>query len=105
VLTAIRTATGSGTGSETAVGVRVVERLATGSGAGTEDAIASFFSTFTVTATGSGTGTETASGTKVVMKTASGSGTGTQTTTETVVFVLILDDATRGLLNTSTLGY
>jgi len=105
VLTAIRTATGSGTGSETAVGVRVVERSATGSGAGTEDAIASFFSTFTVTATGSGTGTETASGTKVVMKTASGSGTGTQTTTETVVFVLILDDATRGLLNTSTLGY
>ena len=105
VLTAIRTATDSGTGSETAVGVRVVERSATGSGVGTDDAIASFFSTFTVTATGSGTGTETASGTKVVMKTASGDGTGTQTTTETLVYVFILDDATRGLLNTSTLGY
>lgn len=105
VVTAIRTATGSGAGSQAAVGVRVVTRLATGSGAGTQNATASFFTTFAVTATGSGTGTQTALGTKAVLKTASGTGTGTQTTTQTVVFVLILNDATRGLLNTSTLGY
>lgn len=87
----LRTATGSGTGTQTASGARVgntVSRTATGSGAGTQTA--SPLRVVLRGATASGAGTQTASGSVTagaVTRTASGSGTGTQTASRLVVRV------------------
>ena len=96
--------TGSATTGNTAVGLHVAPRTATGAGTGTQTSAARN-ATQNRTATGSGTGTQTAVGAKVVSRTATGSGTGSATANRTVTFVMILDDATRGVLDTSTLGY
>ena len=96
--------TGSATTGDTAVGLHVAPRTATGSGAGTQTADARN-ATQNRTATGSGTGSETAVGAKLASRTATGDGTGGSSSTETITFVMILDDATRGILDTSTLGY
>ena len=73
-----RTATGSGTGTESSTGVRfaVLDRTATGSGTGTESATGEFTTPAIIsrTADGSGLGTETAVGSRVIAKIARGIG-------------------------------
>jgi hypothetical protein len=124
--TATKTATGSGTGSQTATGIKIKDRTAIGTGSATagdsadglhiapRTASGSGLGTQTAdarnatqnrTATGSGAGSETAVGAKLFSRTATGNGAGGSSSTETVTFVMILDDATRGILDTSTLGY
>ena len=74
--TLVRTASASGLGSESAIGVRVVPRTATGSGVG--GGSASYTEILIRTATGSGAGT-TGGGTSellIAKRTASGSGAG-----------------------------
>jgi len=72
----VATATGSGTGSETAIGVRLVLRTATGSGTGTESA--NYLEVLPRTATGSGSATagSTATGLLIAIRAATGSGIG-----------------------------
>ena len=79
VSTRFRTATGSGTGTESASGaiVVLVDRTASGSGSSSETATSQI--TPSRTATGSGTGTETATASKTLFRTAVGSGLGTST--------------------------
>jgi len=76
----VATATGSGTGSQTAVGVRVVLRTATGSGTGTESA--NYVEVLPRTATGSGSATagSTATGLLIAIRTATGSGSSSSAT-------------------------
>ena len=75
VITRLRTATGSGTGTESVTGVRVKVRTATGSGTGTSTASGEHI--HARTATGSGTGSATVISLITRSRTATGSGTGT----------------------------
>jgi hypothetical protein len=72
----VRFATGSGTGSETAVGVRVVPRTATGSGSGSSSV--AYFEILSRSATGTGLGSSGggATGLLTAIRTANGSGIG-----------------------------
>jgi hypothetical protein len=79
VLIPVRTATGSGVGSGTGVDIVVSVRTATGSGTGTGTGV--WLLTSIRTATGSGTGTQTGVGARINRRTATGSGTGTGTAT------------------------
>ena len=76
----VRTATGSGAGTQTAVGVRVVQRTATGSGTGTSTA--NYIEILPRSATGSGVGTSGggASGLLTAIRSATGSGIGSSST-------------------------
>ena len=74
-----RTATGSGTGASTTVGLHVSPRTATGSGTGTSTTTGLHVSPRT--ATGSGTGTSTTTKIVVGIRTATGSGVGASTAT------------------------
>ena len=105
IVVAIRTATGSGLGTETANGLHTSPRGAVGSGSATAGDTAVALVTSIRTATGSGVGSSTATTVLSHVRQASGSGTGSSSSTEALSFVMILNDATRGLLNTSTLGY
>lgn len=103
--TLTKTATGTGTGTQTASGLRIVGKTASGSGSATTGDTAIGVRVVPRTATGSGTGTQTAVGVKVRSATATGSGTGGESATFTIQAVLILDSATKGLLDTNILGY
>lgn len=98
----VATATGSGTGSQTAVGVRVVLRTATGSGTGTESA--NYLEVLPRTATGSGSATagSTATGLLVAIRTATGSGS---SSSATVTFSGKVRTATGSGLGESTVVY
>lgn len=74
-----RTATGSGTGTETATGLHVAPRTSTGSGTGTSTTVNLHLAPRT--ATGSGTGTSTTTQIVVGIRTATGSGVGASTAT------------------------
>jgi len=74
---ATRTATGSGLGTQTAIGARVVVVTATASGSGTASSVAQILRARS--ATGSGTGDATAVALSVRIRTATGSGAGTDT--------------------------
>ena len=76
LLTSLRTATGGGTGTQSATGLETSIRTATGSGTGTESATG--IRLVIVTATGSGAGSQTSTGLRVSLRTATGSGTGTE---------------------------
>lgn len=79
VKTAIRTATGSGTGSATTVSYKTRQRTATGAGTGTSTAVGA--RTLARTATANGTGSATNAQLLTRIRTATGTGLGTQTTT------------------------
>lgn len=100
-----RTATGTGTGSQTATGLRITGKTASGTGGATTGDTAIGVRVAGRDATGTGTGSASATGVIVKIRTASGSGTGSETATNTVQYVLILDSATKGLLDTNILGY
>lgn len=107
-----RTATGSGAGTETAIGrIALLRRTATGSGVGTMDSTGLLVSIRQ--ATGSGTGTESASGYKIVYRhvaNAAGTGsssvfqilsnrrqaTGEGTSSETTAFTIIYNRTATG---------
>ena len=72
--TLTKTATGSGAGTQTAVGVRLVGKTASGTGSATAGDTAVGLHIAPRTATGSGAGTQTADGLRTVAKTASGTG-------------------------------
>lgn len=74
------TATGSGTGTQSATGVITPVRTATGSGTGTSTS--TFIRGYQRTATGSGAGTGVASANPVQARTATGTGTGTSAVTQ-----------------------
>lgn len=78
-----RTATGSGTGNQTASGVHISPRTATGSGVGS--ATADWNVNPARTATGSGTGTSTTLSVRVVLRTSTGTGAGTSTAVRLVI--------------------
>ena len=80
-----RTATGSGTGSSTAIGdvIAIVEATATGSGTGS--ATTAILHILPRTATGSGTGSGLASANPVQGRIATGSGVGSGTTTRILI--------------------
>lgn len=79
----IRTATGSGQGTQTASGGKLNVRFATGSGTGTSSATA--FQTAFRTSNSSGSGTQSATGFVVKSRSAQVSGTGTSTATRLVI--------------------
>lgn len=99
LVVATATATGSGVGTQSAVGSKSTSRTATGSGVGTAAVTSSSTRQRTATATGTGTstaarvttrartatatgvGTQTATRTRSVLRTASATGTGTSTAT------------------------
>jgi hypothetical protein len=72
-------ATGSGTSSQSAVGVNIIPRTATGTGGATAGDSATGLRTALETATGSGTGTQTAIKLRTAVEVASGSGVGAHT--------------------------
>lgn len=72
-------ATGSGTSTQSAVGVNIIPRTATGSGGATAGDSATGLRTAIEIATGSGAGSQTAAGLRTAIETASGSGLGTHT--------------------------
>lgn len=72
-------ATGSGTSTQSAVGVNIIPRTASGSGGATTGDSATGLRTALETAAGSGAGTQTAAGLRTAVETASGSGLGTHT--------------------------
>ena len=100
-----KTATGSGVSSQTATGIEIIGKTASGTGGATAGDSATGVRIVLRTASNSASGTQTAISGRLVDRTATGSGAGTQSASRDVVFVMILNDATRGLLNTSTLGY
>lgn len=77
---ALRTATGTGTGTQSATGLRTALATASGSGTGSESATG--LRTTSTAATGSATGSESATGLRTTSTTATGSATGTESTTE-----------------------
>jgi hypothetical protein len=79
VVTVSRTATGSGTGTQSASRVRKVPRTATGSGTGTQSATG--VKKKVRTASGSGVGTQSATGASKRLRSATGSGLGSSSTT------------------------
>lgn len=81
LVTITRTASDTGTGSESASGARVgatVTRTASDTGTGSESATGAFFSVFQRTASDTGTGTEAADATHFHTRTGSSTGTGTE---------------------------
>lgn len=104
--TVTKTATGSGTGSQSAVGVRTAQRTASGTGSATAGDSADGLHIAPRTATGSGQGSESADGVGFTTesRTATGSGTGGQSADGVIRALLQLDDATVGLLDTNALG-
>jgi len=72
-----KTATGSGTGSQTAVGLHIAGRTASGSGSATTGNTGVGLHVAPRTATGTGTGTQTAVGLHLSPRTATGSGAAT----------------------------
>jgi len=74
-----RTATGSGTGTETATGLHLTPRTATGSGTGTSAITQTAIGIRT--ATGSGVGSGTSTQTAIGIRTATGSGVGASSAT------------------------
>ena len=106
-VTVSRTATGSGTGTESATAIEVLPRGATGSGQGTTADTATGLHIAPRTATGSGTGSESSTrilvalriatasgigtqvciGVRVAFRTATASGLGTQTATQNKLFI------------------
>lgn len=81
----VRTATGSGTGTQTATKLRIAPRTATGSGTGTQTATSREILPRTATGSGQATASSIAVGVRIVLRTATGSGTGTQTATATSI--------------------
>lgn len=104
--TVTKTATGSGAGSQSAVGVVTKQRTATGTGSATAGDNADGLHIAPRTATGSGQGSESADGNGFTTesRTATGSGTGGQSAAGVIRALLQLDDATVGLLDTNALG-
>jgi hypothetical protein len=102
--TITRTATGSGTGTQTASGLRITGKTAEGTGGATAGDSATGVRVALRTATGSGSGSETATPLVTRVAVATGSGSGSETASFTILFVLELDSATRGLLDTNILG-
>jgi hypothetical protein len=97
--TLTKTATGSGTSSQTAIGLHIADRTAVGSGSATTGDTAVGLHIAPRTATGDGAGTSTSAA-----RTATGSGTGSETATQQLVALLIMDSATSGILNLNALG-
>jgi hypothetical protein len=90
-----RTATGSGTGTETASGLHIAPRTATGSGVGSQTAVGSVTAQIIErTATGSGIGSQTADVLVQSLRTATGSGVGSQTAVGLVTAQIIERTAT-----------
>lgn len=88
LVTITRTASDTGTGTESATGARVgntITRTASDTGTGTESATGVFFTVFQRTASDAGTGTEFADGTHLHTRTASASGAGTESATPNIV--------------------
>ena len=103
--TLTRTATGTGTGTQTATGVRITGKTAEGTGGADTGDTAIGLHIAPRTATGDGAGTEQASGIAVKVAVGTGSGAGSESASFTIQYVLILDSATQGLLDTNILGY
>ena len=82
-----RTASNTGSGTQTAIGLHIAPRTATGSGTGT--GTANYIEILIRSATGSGQGTTagTATGLHIAPRTASGSGLGTDVNTVIYVFI------------------
>jgi hypothetical protein len=99
-----KTATGSGTGSQTAIGLHISGRTASGTGSATAGDSATGVYIRVRFATGSGIGSETAVGSQKIVKTATGSGTGSQSAIGIQVSYLILDSPTVGILDTNALS-
>jgi len=72
-------ATGSGTSTQSAVGVNIIPRTATGTGGATAGDSATGLRTALETATGSGTSAQTTTALRTAVETASGSGVGAST--------------------------
>jgi hypothetical protein len=90
----VRTATGSGQGTETATGVTIKVRAATGSGDGTSSTIGLHVAPRT--ATGTGQGTQTATRLVTSIRTASGSGTGAASALGAIIFRRAADGSGQG---------
>ena len=102
--TITKTATGSGTGSQTASGFVTKDRTASGTGSATAGDSATGLHIAPRDATGDGVGASTAVGVRIVLRTATSSGASSGTSDWQKVSLLRLDDATNGLLDTNVLG-
>lgn len=96
-----RTASDTGTGSESAAGNIIFSRTASDSATGTESADGAKVSVVSRTASDSGTGTESASGLVTRVRTASDSATGTESATRAVTFRKTASDSGTGSESTS----
>lgn len=83
----VRPATGSGTGTQTATGVHIQVRTATGSGTGTSTTTFTFFSFVYSDGSSTATGTSSTTTFHIKVRTATGSGVGTQSASQTTTVI------------------